>query len=84
MSKFGVGYSDGGGGSPGPGTGGTQRFTATAGQTTFAVTSFTLGTTATVFSGTNLCDPTEYSISVGNIIFNIGRLAGTLITVTQP
>ena len=79
---FGLGYSNnssGGGGSTTP----PERFTATAGQTIFTVTTFTLNASPLVFSGSDLCDPSEYTVSGNDVTFFIGRNEGTLVTISN-
>ena len=60
-----------------------ERFTATAGQTVFSVVSFTLDVNCLVFSGSTLCEPSEYVVSGNTITFNIGRVVGTLVTISN-
>jgi len=79
---FGLGYrnnSSGGGGSTTP----PERFTATAAQKIFIVTTLTLNVSPLVFSGSDLCDPSEYVVSGNTITFNIGRVVGTLVTISN-
>ena len=80
VSSYGIRAGGSGGSSP---TTPPERFTATAGQTVFTVTTFTLNASPLVFSGTDLCDPSEYTVSGNDVTFHIGRVVGTVVTISN-